>query len=195
MSINPLAKSLIFFIVVLGLIVTSFVFTASQHDDPENRVHFSLVNQYGQVVAQNDLGGKHLMVFFGFTSCQGICPIQMSKMTRVMEELDKSGHGNRITPVFISVDPERDHPQKVREYLEHFDYRFVGLTGSRAALEMTADSFKTLLAKAPVLKTTDYQISHSSIVYVVDPYSRIVDFVAFNDGHEQMSARIRKVLP
>lgn len=118
----------------------------------------------------------------------------MSKMTQVMKELDQSGHGHRITPVFISVDPERDHPEKVHDYLKHFDERFVELTGPRTALKATAGSVKTLLAATPAFTTPEYQISHSSIAYLVDPYSRIVDYVPFDAGSEQMAERIRQIL-
>ncbi len=134
------------------------------------------------------------MVFFGFTSCHSICPTQMSKLTQVMAALDESGHGRRITPVFISVDPERDSPEKVAAYLEYFDDRFVGLTGSRSALESAADSFKTLLENLPVERNGKYQITHSSVVYIVDPLSRIVDYVPGTTDHREMAEIIRDII-
>ena len=75
----------------------------------DSRVSFSLTNQHGDTVTQKDFGGRHLLpkVFFGFTNCHGICPTHMSNLTRVMAELDDTGHSRGVTPVFISVDPER----------------------------------------------------------------------------------------
>lgn len=134
------------------------------------------------------------MVFFGFTSCHSICPTQMSKLTMVMAELDKSGHGTRIIPVFISVDPERDSPEKVATYLENFDDRFVGLTGSRPALESAADSFKTLFEDLAIKRDSNYQITHSSVVYIVDPFSRIVDYVPGATDHREMAKIIRDII-
>ncbi len=194
MSTSPLARSLIFFASVLTVIVMSFGLAIYYHEEPENRVSFSLIDQDERVITARDLAGKHLIVFFGFTNCQGICPTQMSRLTAAMKILDETGHGQRVTPVFISVDPERDSPEKVTQYLANFDTRFVGLTGSRPALEIAASTFKTLLAKAPVLAATNYQISHSSIVYIVDEYSRVIDFISFEDGVDVMAARVREIL-
>ena len=134
------------------------------------------------------------MVFFGFTSCHSICPTQMNKMTLVMAELDKSGHGTRITPVFISVDPERDSPNKVEAYLENFDDRFVGLTGSRPALESAANSFKTIFEDLRIERDDDYQVTHSSVVYIVDPFGRIVDYVPGAADHREMAKMIRDII-
>jgi len=191
MNASPAAKTAILFFVILGVVVTSFAVTAWRIDDDGTRVQFRLTSHTGAGVTQNNLGGLHLMVFFGFTSCHDVCPTQMNKLTRVMAELDRSGHGTRITPVFISVDPERDTPEKVAAYLQHFDDRFVGLTGSRAALNGAADSFKTLLEEFSPDKSGDYQISHSAVVYIVDPFARIVDVLPGSDDHLALAEKIR----
>ena len=194
MTASPTAKTAILFSVILGVIVTSFAFAVWHHDDGDTRVRFQLTSHTGESVTQAELGGRHLMVFFGFTSCHSICPTQMRKLTQVMAALDESGHGARITPVFISVDPERDSPEKVAAYLEYFDDRFVGLTGSRFALESAADSFKTLLENLPVERDGYYQITHSSVVYIVDPSSRIVDYVPGTADHREMAKIIRDII-
>jgi len=178
------------FFIVLAIVVASFTLVVLYHEDSSNRVSFSLIDQHSALVTQKDFAGKYQLVFFGFTSCADICPTQMSKISRVMGELDLSGRGRRITPVMISVDPERDTPEKMASYLEYFDERFVGLTGSRSALKVAADAFKTVLQEAPVALTADYQLTHSSIVYVVDPYGRIVDYIPFEQGFRTMAARI-----
>ena len=167
--------------------------TVWRYDD-DSRVQFRLTDHTGRIVTQDQLGGRHLMVFFGFTSCHDICPAQMTKLSLVMAELDRTGHGSRITPVFISVDPERDSPEKVAEFLGFFDERFVGLTGSRAALEGAADSFKTLLEDLPDDRRGNYQITHSTMVYILDPFSRIVDFLPGSADTAGMAERIREII-
>ena len=85
-------------------------------------------------------------------------------------------------------------PAKVAAYLEHFDDRFVGLTGSRPALEAAADSFRTLLADLPAERPEGYQITHSLIVYIVDPFGRIVDFQPGTADHAAMARTIREIV-
>lgn len=193
MNASPAAKTAILFFVILGVIATSFAVAVWRYEN-NSRVQFRLTDHTGQTVNQDQLGGRHLMVFFGFTSCVDICPIQMAKLTQVMAELDRSGHGLRITPVFISVDPERDSPQKVAAYLENFDERFVGLTGSRPALEAATDSFRTLLEDLPAERPDGYQITHSSMVFIVDPFGRIIDFLPGTGDHVAMADKIREIV-
>ena len=193
MNASPATKTALLFLVILGVIAASFALTVWRYDD-DSRVQFRLTDHTGRIVTQDQLGGRHLMVFFGFTSCHDICPAQMTKLSLVMAELDRTGHGSRITPVFISVDPERDSPEKVAEYLGFFDERFVGLTGSRAALEGAADSFKTLLEDLPDDRRGNYQITHSTMVYILDPFSRIVDFLPGSADTAGMAERIREII-
>lgn len=191
---NPLAKSLLFLAVVFTVIAASFAFAVLHHDDGSNRVNFSLIDHHGQRVTHKNFAGLHKLVFFGFTSCLDVCPTQMAKLTNVLHELEESGHANRISPLFISVDPERDTPEKVKHFLNYFHGSFTGLTGTRVALKSAADSFKTLLSSAPKKPEAGYQITHSSVVYVVDPFDRIVDFIPFEAGIKEMSDRIREQL-
>ena len=194
MRISPWTKSLLLFAVTLTIVGASFTFVLLHHEDGDNRIAFSLTNQSGDRITQKNLAGKNLLVFFGFTSCRDVCPAQMSKLSNVMNSLDRSGHGKQITPVFISVDPERDSVEKVALYLKHFHASFIGLTGSRPALQSAADRFKTLLEKAPKQPIAGYQITHSSIFYIVDPYSRIIDFVPFAEPTADIVERVREHL-
>ena len=159
------------------------------------RVAFTLTDQSGATVSQNDLAGRHLLVFFGFTHCAQICPTQMSKLTAAMTKLDRSGHAGEVTPVFVSVDPERDTPMQVARFLTRFDRRFVGLTGPRTALTEAAASFKAYLPPAALpAGTGDYQVVHATTVYIVDPQSRIVGYVAGSDDAEAIAAQVRNAL-
>lgn len=193
MNMSPRMKSIGFFALVLAGVATSFALVVRNYE-ADGSVTFSLTNQHGDTVTHKDFGGRHLLVFFGFTNCHGICPTHMSNLTRVMAQLDATGHARGVTPVFISVDPERDVPARVAAYVERFDHRFVGLTGSRAALESVAASFKTFLQDAPPREADDYQVSHASTVYVVDPFGRIVDYLSFAEGVEAVAERVRDLV-
>ena len=194
MSMSPRMKGIGLFALVLVIVAGSFALAVRYFEARDHRVAFSLIDQHGDTVTQKDLEGRYLLVFFGFTNCDGICPTYMSNLTRVMAELDGTGHSRRVTPVFISVDPERDDPAAVSAYVARFDARFVGLTGSRPALEQTATSFRTYLQDAPLRVAKDYQVSHSSTVYVVDPYGRIIDFMSFAEGVEVVAERVRDLV-
>ncbi|MBL6707897.1 MAG: SCO family protein [Pseudomonadales bacterium] len=194
MSTPPLAKTAIFFIAIFGFIVALFSLAVRHHDGGDNRVQFRLKDHNGETLSQDDLGGRHLLVFFGFTSCHDVCPTQMAKLTQAMAELDNSGHGNQVRPVFISVDPERDTPEKVAQFLTYFDNRFVGLTGSRMALKSAANSFKTLFADFAEQRSENYQITHSSVVFILDPFSRIVDYMPSTASAVAVAEKVREVL-
>ncbi len=146
---SPLLKSLILLSVLLVVITSSFAFVILTHENPDNRVEFSLLDNNNQVYTEADLSGRHTMVYFGFTSCTDVCPVHMATLTQALKSLDATDHGNSITPVFISVDPERDKPKVLSQFLTHFDDRFIGLTGDRTALAAAASSFKTYLEDAP----------------------------------------------
>ena len=130
-------------------------------------------------------------MFFGFTNCHAICPTQMHKLSTVVTALDATGYRSSVTPVFVTVDPERDDAPRIADYLQNFHKDFVGLTGSRAALEHAAERFNTILAQAPDQAAPGFQLTHSSVVYVVDPYSQIVDYIPFDLEPEQMKQRIQ----
>jgi len=194
MTTSPMTKTVILFFTVLGVVVSTFALAVQLHTDRDHRVEFRLTNHSGDPVTEKSLGGRHLLVFFGFTSCHDVCPTQMSKLTQVMEELDRTGHGARITPVFITVDPERDTPEKMHEYLAHFDHRFQGLTGSRPALKDAAHSFKTLLEERKPDAEGDYQITHASVSYLVDPFSRIIDYIPGTADIQLVADKIRETI-
>lgn len=193
-AMHPTIKRLTPFFITLGVVAAVLAFAFLPHRNDAIQVTFSLTDQHGRKVTHEDLAERHLLVFFGFTSCQDVCPAQMTKLTQVMTELDQSGHAKLVTPVFISVDPERDRPAKVADYLRNFDPRFVGLTGSREALERAAGSFKTFLAKAPVNPGENYQVSHASSVYVVGPDSRIVAYLSATQGADAAATQVREIL-
>ncbi len=161
---------------------------------PAIPVTFNLSDQSGAAVSERDFAGRHLLVSFGFTNCPDICPTQMSKLSTAMAKLEQSGHATEVTPVFISVDPERDSPERVTRFLARYDERFVGLTGSRPAIAEAAASFKTYLQEAPPPGITDYDVIHATTVYIVDPHSRIVGYVPGSEDADAIATRIRTSL-
>ncbi len=132
---------------------------------------FSLVSQDGKAFTERDVAGKPFLVFFGFTHCPEICPTTLFELS---EALRATGdRGKDLRALFISVDPERDTPEVLKQYLQSFDPRIVGLTGSDEAVKATVRAYKALATRVP-LKDGGYTMDHTSSVYVMDGKGRFL---------------------
>ena len=191
---TPVLKTILFFTVVLVLTVTGIAFGFLHKEDFDTHVRFSLLDQTGERVTHEDMRGQYLLVYFGFTSCAQTCPLQMSKLSQVVRQLDKDKIEKLITPVFITVDPKRDSVERLNEYLEHFDDRFIGLTGTPEALLRTTKSFNTLFTKKESALDGNYDVAHSSVIYVVDPLSRIVGYIPFEADVAVTTSRVKELI-
>ena len=191
---TALKKSLLFFGTVVVVVVATLIFATSYHQYRAKRVSFSLIDTNRQSVTQETLGGKHMVVFFGFTHCPDICPTQMYKVSRLMDHLQQEGIDSKITPVFISVDPERDTPERIKSYLTQFHYKIIGLTGSRPQLARTTESFSTLLQDAPEAGDENYMVAHSALYYLIDPFGRIIDHIPSSADVQDMVETVGKYL-
>lgn len=127
---------------------------------------FELVDQDGVTVRDEDLRGRFQLVFFGFTACPDICPTTLTNITAVLEELGPDAEG--LVPLLITVDPERDTPAVLQEYLTAFDPRIRGLTGSPEQVAAALKSFRVYAARRD-LEGGDYTMDHSTFIYLMDP--------------------------
>ncbi|KNC53704.1 Sco1-family protein [Thecamonas trahens ATCC 50062] len=135
---------------------------------------FELMDTDGEVVKSDDLLGKYLLIYFGFTHCPDICPTEMHKMSSVLAELRrrKSSWGDAIVPLFITIDPKRDTPQAIGKYLAGFDPAIRGLTGSPEQTEAAAKAYKVFSYPVPSAEgddDDDYLIDHSIFIFLVGP--------------------------
>lgn len=128
---------------------------------------FSLTDHTGRHVTEKDFLGKYMLVFFGFTYCPDVCPTELQVMSAALDEL--GAEGNTIQPVFVSIDPERDTPEVVKQYVENFHPRLVGLTGSPDDIAAIARAYRVYYKKAPGGSETDYEMDHSTTIYLMGP--------------------------
>ena len=191
---TPLLKAVLLFAVITGLTITGLAFGFLHKEDFDSQVRFSLSDQWGKKVSQADFRGHYLLVFFGFTNCGNTCPIQMSKLTQVLQNLQPSDISWPITPVFITVDPERDSAEKLREYLQHFNADFIGLRGSEQALVRTRESFNAFFTSTTNGQESNYDVAHSDGVYVIDPYSRIIDYLPLKTDAASITRRVKELV-
>jgi protein SCO1/2 len=132
---------------------------------------FALVDQDGRPVTDKTyLGAPHL-VFFGFTHCPDVCPTKLFEMSEVLRAMGDKGAAVRA--LFVTVDPERDTPEVLKNYLSSFDGRIVGLTGDRAAVESATKAYRAYARRVP-LKDGDYTMEHTALVYLMDAKGRFV---------------------
>ncbi len=132
---------------------------------------FTLNDPSGKQRTLADFKGKAVVVFFGFTQCPDICPTTLIQLADVMKALGPDA--DRVQVLFITVDPERDTPQLLAEYVPNFDKRFLGLYGDAATTDKVAKEFKVFYQKVPGTTDTTYTIDHSSSTYIFDPQGHI----------------------
>lgn len=127
---------------------------------------FTLLDHTGKQVSEADYAGSYKLVFFGFTFCPAVCPTELQKMTRVMAELGPMA--DKIQPIFITVDPERDTVEAMGEYVSNFHPRLVGLTGSRAQIDDVLQKYRVFASKVEMPSGgDDYMMDHSAFMYLM----------------------------
>jgi len=141
-------------------------------------------------VTNEDFKGKWVLIYFGFTNCPDICPEELEKMSQVHVELKKKGYPS--IPVFVSVDPERDTPEKIARYLEEFHPDFVGLTGTMEEVTKVVKTFKVYFMKGPKDEDGDYVVDHSIICYLLNPAGDFVEYFGQNKTAADMLDMIKK---
>ena len=131
---------------------------------------FQLVDDGGKAVRGADYRGKVVLLFFGYTHCPDVCPLTLAELHQVLKQLGPEADRTRI--LFVSVDPTRDTPATMRQYVNAFDPRAVGLVGSERAVEALSKRYRSAFSRSPGSAGDDYEVSHSSAVYVFDQAGR-----------------------
>lgn len=139
---------------------------------------FNLIDHNGKAVSEKDFLGKWNLFYFGFTHCPDICPDELQKMASAIDKI-KEKSGLEVVPVFISVDPERDTVEQVREYVKEFHPKLIGLTGSSDEVKKTARAYRVYYMKTEE-EGSDYLVDHSIVMYLMDPNMEFVKFFGKN---------------
>lgn len=152
---------------------------------------FRLTDQNGQVVTDADLKGKPFLVFFGFTHCPDICPTTLFEVSEILGKL--GGDADRVNALFVTVDPERDTKDKLKDYLSSFHSRLRGLTGDTAAIAAMEKTYRVYSKKVP-LEGGEYTMDHTALVYLMDKDGRFVAPFNMKRKPEDAAAELRKYL-
>jgi len=128
---------------------------------------FTLTDHNGRRVTEKDFLGKYMLVFFGFTYCKDVCPTELQVMSAALDEM--GAEGEKLQPIFVSIDPERDTPEVIKQYVENFHPRLIGLTGSPEEIAAMARAYRVYYGKAVGGSATDYEMDHSTTIYLMGP--------------------------
>lgn len=132
---------------------------------------FALTDQNGKTVRDTDFAGRYRIVYFGYTYCPDICPTDMAKIGQAMTLLDKDAPdvSAKVAPIFITVDPERDTPAVIKQFIGNFHPRITGLTGSLDAIGQVAKGHAVYFKREPASSDGGYLVGHTQIAYLMGP--------------------------
>jgi protein SCO1/2 len=151
-----------------------------------------LKDQHGQPKTLADYQGKVVLIFFGYTFCPDICPTSLARFAEVKKQL--GDEATRVQVLFVTLDPERDTPEKLASYVSWFSPAFVGLYGDQAATEAAAREFKVYFAKSKGSEGMGYAIDHSTGSYLLDPRGRLRLYVKESAPVDAIVSDIRRLL-
>mgnify|MGYP000636900678 CR=1 FL=1 len=131
---------------------------------------FELVDTKGETVSWSDFDGRWRMVYFGYTWCPDVCPFDLMRMMRGYRQwaAENPELADQVQPIFITIDPERDTPEEVAEYVANFGDNLIGLTGTPEAIKQAADNFSVFYARGPDDPVVGYLMQHSNAGYLMD---------------------------
>jgi protein SCO1 len=136
---------------------------------------FRLIDQNGKSVSDADFRGRTMLIYFGYSFCPDVCPTTLSVMAQALEKLGPE-RARRVVPIFITIDPERDTPKVLADYMKAFGPSFVGLTGSEAAIKDVEKKYRVYAVKKPLGKGSGYGVDHSSVLYLMGPDGKMISF-------------------
>ncbi len=156
---------------------------------------FTLTAHTGEKVSNTDFLGRYMLVYFGYSYCPDVCPLDLQKLSVALYSLEEAGYDTTpVQPLFITVDPERDTVAEMAGFLSDFHPRLLGLTGTVDEIRAVAGSYKVYFAKREQPGTSDYLMDHSALTFVMDPDGNYVRLFSSRDKPEDIAKSLASVL-
>ena len=149
--------------------------------------HFELVNQLGKPVTEKDFLGKYMLVYFGYTYCPDVCPMDLQIMADAFNDLTPEQQ-DKINLVFVTVDPERDTVETMAEYVSFFSEKLIGLTGTVEQINNIKKAYRVYAAKAD--DSPDYLVDHTAYTYLMDKDGTFLQHFNHGENAEEMAVKI-----
>ena len=154
---------------------------------------FRLEDQNGKPFTDQDMMGRPFLVFFGFTHCPDICPAELQVIAQALDKL--SDKAKKVVPIFITLDPERDTPQVMADYLKSFGPNFVGLSGTADDIAAAAKAYHVAHTKIENKDSPgDYTIDHSALVYLMGPDGKYVTHLSYGTSPDELAEKLDKLV-
>ena len=154
---------------------------------------FTLVDQHGAEVTEQDFAGRYMLIYFGYTYCPDFCPMSLSNMAQALDLLPPA-QAEQVVPILITVDPERDTVEQLAEYAPLFHPRLVALTGSVEQVRQAAKAYRVYFSKADNGDPDAYLMDHSTFIYLMGPDGRYVRHFSHSAAPEEIAAGIEAAI-
>lgn len=159
--------------------------------EPAFRADFELTDHQGSLRSEEDFAGQWMLIFFGFANCPDVCPMTLAEIAFVMDSLGVNA--GQIQPLFVSIDPERDTPSALAEFVPRFDAGIIGLTGTPDQVKRTSETFKIFYEKIEQASAPNgYTMGHSSQLFLFDPEAGFLTSWAYGTPAEEILADLRE---
>ncbi len=155
---------------------------------------FTLTDQNGRQVTDKQFDGRYRIVYFGFTYCPDVCPVDLQTIGQAMRMLEKSdpSRAERVQPIFITVDPQRDTPAVMKQYVSSFHPRLIGLTGTAEQIAEVTKKHGVYFGNAEEPGATEYMVDHSRIALLFGPKGEPIAILPHEKGAEAVAAELRR---
>jgi cytochrome oxidase Cu insertion factor (SCO1/SenC/PrrC family) len=153
---------------------------------------FELTDHNGNRVTDQTYKGRLMLIYFGFTYCPDACPTALGIMSAAIDKLDVAA--DRVVPILITVDPERDTPEVLKDYVSNFHPGMVGLTGTKEQIDRAAKAYRVFYQKAPGATADEYLMDHTLLIYLMDADGKYVTHFGPDATPDQVAEEIRKNL-
>jgi protein SCO1/2 len=154
---------------------------------------FTLIDQHGVEVTEQDFAGRYMLIYFGYTYCPDFCPMSLSNMANALDLLPPE-QAEQVVPILITVDPERDTVEQLAEYAPLFHPRLVALTGDLEQTRQAAKAYRVYFSKAGEAGSDDYLMDHSTFIYLMGPDGRYVRHFSHSATPEEIAAGIEAAI-
>jgi protein SCO1/2 len=153
---------------------------------------FTLTDQDGRPATERDFAGRYRIMYFGFTHCPDVCPTDLAVIGQALRRFEKSdpARAARVTPIFVSVDPERDTPAVLKEYVAAFHPRLVGLTGTPQQVAETAKRYGVYYGREEAGAGGGYNVNHSRLAELIGPKGEPIALLPYEKGAEALAAEL-----